>query len=74
MSLMLAALLLGATPTATQSTPVEPVAKPVKEKKICKEDPAYTGSRMKKKLCLTESEWNVRSQDKSAGDIKTISH
>ena len=74
MSLMLAALLLGATPTATSAAPAAPAAKPVKEKKICKEDPAYTGSRMRKKLCLTQSEWDVRSQDKNAGDIKTISH
>jgi hypothetical protein len=68
---MFAALMLGANPSAT---PAEPVAKPVKEKKICRDDPAYTGSRMRKKLCLTESEWNVRSQGKNAGEIKTISH
>lgn len=71
MSLMLAALMLGANPAATAA---DPVAEPVKEKKICRVDPALTGTRMQKKLCLTQSEWDLRSRGKSAGELKTISH
>ncbi len=42
------------------------------DKKICKADPSYTGSRMRKKLCLTQAEWDIRSQGKSAADLKTM--
>ena len=53
---------------AAQQTVVETK----KERKICKIDPAHTGSRMKKKLCLTETEWAQRKAGKNAGDLKTI--
>ena len=50
----------------------QPAAATKKESKICKVDPAHTGSRMKKKLCLTETEWAQRNAGKNAGDLKTI--
>jgi hypothetical protein len=49
-----------ATTAATDPTEQAVPAKKVKEKKICKEDPAYTGSRMKKQICLTEVDWEKR--------------
>ena len=47
-------------PATSESTEQAVPAKKVKEKKICKEDPAYTGSRMKKQICLTETDWEKR--------------
>ena len=40
-------------------------AKPVEDKKICKQLP-WTGSRMSKRACLTEKEWK-QIQDDLAG-------
>jgi hypothetical protein len=45
--------------TATQAAPA--TAPKVKEKKICKTDPEYTGSRMKKNICLTAADWAKRN-------------
>ena len=69
MSVILAALLIAGNPA---TLPVEQAAMPAKDKKICKVDPGHTGSRMKKKLCLTETEWAQMKSGKSAGDLKTI--
>lgn len=61
MSVLLIAMLLAGD---TVNTSVDPgaaqAAAPKKEKRICKDDPSYTGSRMKRKLCLTEIEWEKR--------------
>jgi hypothetical protein len=57
-------------PSAAQ--PADSTAQATKEKKICKVDPSYTGSRIRKKLCLTEAEWDLKSQGKTAADIETI--
>jgi len=48
------------------------VKKLEKEKKICRENAGGTGSRMRKKVCLTQTEWDQRDQGKSAADLKTI--
>ncbi len=42
------------------------------EKKICKTENSGTGSRMRKKMCLTQTEWDLRAEGKSAADLKTI--
>jgi hypothetical protein len=71
---LFALLLLAQTP-ASDAHPEghAPVATAEKsDKKICKVDPNYTGSRMRKKLCLTQSEWTLRAQGKNAGDLKTM--
>lgn len=56
------------------STPEPQVEKQAEksEKKICRVDPGQTGSRMRKKLCLTQTEWDLRAQGKDAADLKTI--
>jgi hypothetical protein len=62
MSLFVAVLLVSAqaaadaqlTAPAAASSPADPKKK---EKKICKADPASSGSRMAKRICLTEQEW-----------------
>ncbi len=71
-------LLLAAETPATPDTAgaatqaAEPAQAAAKEKKVCRIDPANTGTRMKKKLCLTQTEWDIRSRGKSASDLKTI--
>ena len=63
-SLLFSVMLLASDPSAVAADATQPVqgapvaAAPKKEKKICKEDPAYTGSRMKKQICLTAAEWD----------------
>lgn len=62
-----------ASPTTQEAAATaQPVKKAEKEKKICKVDPANTGSRMKRNICLTQVEWEKREAGKSAGDLKTI--
>ena len=79
-SLLFSVLLFAAeTPaaeTAGSTTEAAPAAEhhkvAEKQKKICKTDPANTGSRMKRNLCLTQVEWDKRAAGKNAGDLKTI--
>lgn len=72
-SLMFALMLVADPAATTTEAPVAAeVQKPEKAKKICREDPNLTGTRMKKKICLTEVEWAKRNQGKSVGDLKTI--
>jgi len=59
-------------PTQEAAPAAEPVKKAEKEKKVCKIDPANTGTRMKKKLCLTQNEWDMKAKGKNAGDLKTM--
>ncbi len=63
------ALMLVADPAATAAAEAP---KPEKAKKICRDNLETTGSRMKKKICLTEAEWAKRDAGKGAGDLKTI--
>ena len=67
--LMTAALLLVQSPEAT--APAQP-AKAESNKKICRVDTTDTGSRMRKRLCLTETQWEQRKAGKNAGDLKTM--
>ena len=77
MSLLLVSFLLAFTdpsasapaPQAVTTEPARPAAKG--EKKICKADESFTGSRFKKKICLTETEWANRSAN-TANDLKNM--
>ena len=72
-SLMVAFLLVADPLASAPSEPAtEEVKKPQKAKKICREDLSLTGSRMRKKVCLSEAEWAKRDQGRSAGDLRTI--
>jgi predicted secreted protein len=68
MSLVFALILVSAQAAAADAQPVAPpeaaaeAPKKVKEKKICKLDEATSGTRMTKRLCLTEEEWANRSK------------
>jgi invasion protein IalB len=75
-------LLAAETPAAAPEAATAPVQeslpaaapneKAEKEKKICRVNPADTGSRMKKKLCLTQNEWDMRSKGRTVGDLKAV--
>lgn len=63
MSVFIAVLLASAqTPTTTQPAPVAPAteAPKAKQKKVCKSDDLISGSRMARRICLTEDEWAKR--------------
>lgn len=67
MSLVIAALLVSAqaaadSPAATPAEATSPAPAKVKEKKICKEDDLVSGSRMARRICLTQSEWDQRNR------------
>ncbi len=67
--LMTAALLFVQAPEA--AAPAEP-AKAASNKKICRIDTRDTGSRLKKRICLTEVEWANRKEGRDAGDLKSM--
>ena len=79
MSVLLLAALLSAEP-AVQPAPAQPatqtttaqLAKPKKPKLICKSSDDDTGSRMVKRTCLTQQEWDARVQGRSADDLQTL--
>lgn len=65
--MMVLTLLLASTPAVASQQVQNPaaVAAPAavpakKEKKICRDDPAFTGSRITKQLCLTKAQWKSR--------------
>jgi hypothetical protein len=75
MPFLFAALLLVADPSATVSNaaPASAVAaKPMKEKKICKVDTNESSSRLRNRVCLTQTEWERKEGGKSANDLKNI--
>ncbi len=70
-------LLLAADPAAAaQPSPPAPMAATEvpkkKEKLICRTNEANTGSRVRKNICLTPTQWTQRQQGKSFDDLKTI--
>jgi hypothetical protein len=73
MSLFLAAFLLSAEPVVAPVAPQPaPAVKPKKEKKICKTDPVDTGSRMPKRTCLTQEQWDSRTRSVSSDEYGAI--
>ncbi len=74
-AVLFSVLLLAAdtTPvTTTEPAPAPAATAEKKEKKVCREDFRATGSRMKKKICLTPTEWANRDAGRDAGDLKNI--
>ena len=69
---LFALMLIAQEPSQPAAPEASEVQKPEKEKKICRTETNQTGSRMRKKLCLTQTEWDLKAQGKSAGDLKTI--
>lgn len=80
MSLLLIGMLLAANPatpraptTVTPSAPASPVssAKAKGEPKICKDDEENTGSHFRRRICLTQTEWDKRDKGLDGNDLKT---
>ena len=66
-SALFSLLLLADPSTSAASVPAEtaqtqPSAEAKKEKKICRVDEEYTGSRLAKRICLTKSQWEERKR------------
>ncbi len=61
-----ATLLAGGTAVAADGAQPKP-AKPAKEKKICKSDRTST-SRIPKKICKTQAEWEGRGSQEDLDD------
>lgn len=76
MMLLLAALLASADPSvAPQAAPSAntPAPKAEKEKKICKVDTSDSTSRLRKVVCLTQTEWDQKESGKDMSDLKSDS-
>jgi hypothetical protein len=74
MILLLAALALSADPAVPQppAAPQAVPAKPGKEKKICKVDTSDSTSRLRKRTCLTQTEWDQKEAGKEVNDLKNV--
>ncbi len=68
---VLASLFLAQPPVAAApAAPEAPTA--ASTKKICKVDTLDTGSRVKKRVCLTQVEWANRNEGKNTNDMKNM--
>lgn len=77
MTILLGAVLLLADPTAAVQQPADaPVAAaqaPKKEKKICKSLDGDTGTRMSRRVCMTQEAWDQQGGGgRSADDLKAM--
>lgn len=73
MLLLIWGLLIAADPVAvTPAPPFSPVlpAKKVKQRPICRTDPADTGSRMPRQLCMSAEQWESRAEGRSEADLR----
>ena len=64
MSFVLAVLLVATTSADQQASspvPAETTAPAKKPRKICREDSQDTGTRMARRVCLTQEEWDRRA-------------
>ena len=69
--LLLASLFLAQAPSdAATAAPPAPAA--ASTKKICKVDTLDTGSRVRKRVCLTQVEWDNRAEGKTTNQIKNM--
>ena len=70
---LFALLIVAENPASTAAAePAGSAPQATKERKVCKADPNFTGSRMRKKICMTEAEWDLKAQGKSAADLKSM--
>jgi hypothetical protein len=71
--LFFAAFLSASPAVQAPPPPATPavVAKPQKEKLICKVEDGDTGSHMVKRTCLTQQQWNDRVQGRSLDEFNS---
>jgi uncharacterized protein (DUF2147 family) len=75
MSILFVASMMMAQAPAAQAMPVQPTtqAAPVeKEKKICKVDENESSSRLRKRVCMTATEWDRAETGKDVTDLKSM--
>jgi hypothetical protein len=75
MSILLAALLLSADPAVAQApAPAEApaTARKIEEKQVCRIDTSDSSSRLRKRVCMTQTEWDRKASGVSADDLKTM--
>ena len=75
MSILLAALLVSADPAVAQApAPVQApaTAQKVEEKQVCRIDTSDSSSRLRKRVCMTQSEWDRKAAGVSADDLKSM--
>jgi hypothetical protein len=77
MTILLGALLLAANPTAAAPAAAPPnapapAAKAQPEKKICRIDTSDSTSRLRKRICLTQTEWDRKAAGVNENDLKTM--
>lgn len=74
---LLALALLSFDPNVTSSqsnaAPVPAVTKAAEEKKICRIDRNDSSSRLRKRVCMTPTEWERAAAGKDSSDIKSMS-
>jgi len=76
MSLMfVASVMMAQAPVTTPPAPPQATsvaAQPEKEKKICKVDENESSSRLRRRVCMTETEWQQKEAGKDLTDIKSM--
>ena len=79
MSALLAFLLLSVDPAAVAAQPqaspaaaASAAAKPENGKKICKVDTSDSTSRLRKRVCMTQTEWERAETGKDVTDLKSM--
>ena len=77
MTLLLAALLVASDPAvgaqqlqAPAPAPMQAAKPAQKEKKICRVDTNDSSSRLRKRVCMTQTEWDNKAAGESANDLK----
>ena len=75
MSIMLLTAFMTAQAAVPQPATAQPTAvatDPVKEKRICRVDVNESSSRLRKRVCMTQTEWDRKAAGVTGNDLKTL--
>ena len=75
MSMMLLTAFMMAQAAVPQPVTAQPTAvatNAVKEKKICRVDVNESSSRLRKRVCLTQTEWDRKAASVTGNDLKIL--
>jgi hypothetical protein len=72
MMFLAAAMMAQAPAVSAPQQPVQQAATAASEKKICKVDRMDTSSRLRKRICLSATEWEQKAAGKDANDLKSM--
>jgi len=70
----LAALMMAQAPAAPAQAPQAPppAVAPAKEQKICRVDQNESSSRLRKRVCMTQTEWDRQAAGVTGNDLKNL--